>query len=68
MKKSKNYEEELHESVGISNLASFIGRKMIGRCMRCTIDINMRVTNIVLKGMVNGGGGVGGRLYLQGDK
>jgi len=44
----------LHGSIGFGNLASFIERKMIRRRVRCTIMINKRVANIVLKGMVNG--------------
>jgi len=46
--------EELHGSIGIGNLASFIGRKMVVRLARCTVEVNERVADPVLEGMVDG--------------
>lgn len=50
----KRERDELHRSIGIANLASFIGRKMVGRRVRCTIEVNERVPDLVLEGMVDG--------------
>lgn len=51
--KCRNKEEELHGPIGISNLASFIERKMIVRRMRRTIEVNERIADLVLEGMVD---------------
>ena len=47
-------EDELHGAIGIGNLASFVGRKMVARRMRCTVKVNECVANPILEGMFYG--------------